>query len=255
MIVGILQARMSSTRLPGKVLLPLLGRPMLERQIERVRRSRRVDRLVIATTVDPTDDAIVSLASELAVECYRGSAEDVLDRYFQVAALLRPSHVVRLTADCPLADCRLIDRAVDFALTGGFDYASNTLRPTWPDGLDVEVITFAALETAWREARGPVEREHVTPFIVARPERFRHGSLEGDADLSAMRWTVDEPSDFEFVSRVYEALYPQDPAFTTEDIVVLLGQRLELMNINQGIERNEGLRLSIEKYARESSSE
>jgi spore coat polysaccharide biosynthesis protein SpsF len=255
MIVGILQARMSSTRLPGKVLLPLLGRPMMERQIERVRRSRRMDRLIVATTVDPADDAIVALAAELGVECCRGSVDDVLDRYFQAAALLRPSHVVRLTADCPLADWNLIDRAVDFALAGRFDYASNTLRPTWPDGLDVEVMTFSALETAWDEARSPVEREHVTPFIVACLERFRHGSLERDTDLSAMRWTVDEPSDFEFVSRVYEALYPGDPAFRTEDILELLRQRPELMTINQGFDRNEGLRLSIEKYARESSSE
>jgi spore coat polysaccharide biosynthesis protein SpsF len=255
MIVGIVQARMSSTRLPGKVLMPLVGRPMLARQIERLRRAQRIDPLIVATTVDPADEAIATLSSELSVESHRGSSEDVLDRYFKAALPHAPSHVVRLTADCPLTDWKLIDRTVDFALAGSFDYASNALRPTWPDGLDVEVMTFAALETAWREAADPVEREHVTPFLVRHPERFRLGSLEAEVDLSAMRWTVDEPRDFEFVSRIYEALYPVNPAFTTDDILAFLRQKPELLQINSGIERNEGLRLSIEKYMKGSSGE
>jgi spore coat polysaccharide biosynthesis protein SpsF len=220
---------------------------MLARQVERLKRARSIDRLVIATSVDPSDEPIAELASELGVESYRGSLEDVLDRYYEAAVPYRPSHVVRLTADCPLADWDVIDRSVQLALTGGYDYASNTLRPTWPDGLDVEVMTLAALESAWKEASNAVEREHVTPFIVARPERFRQGSLEGPTDLSGMRWTVDEPSDFEFVSRVYEALYPGDPAFTTDDILSLLREKPELAAINQGIGRNEGLQRSMKE--------
>jgi spore coat polysaccharide biosynthesis protein SpsF len=251
MIVGILQARMASTRLPGKVLMPLAGLPMLARQTERLQRAGRIDRLIVATTVNPQDDAIASLAAELGIDSFRGSEEDVLDRFFRAAAPHSPSHVVRLTADCPLADWTLIDRVVDFAMSGKFDYATNTLRPTWPDGLDVEVMTFAALEAAWRDAQSPVEREHVTQFLVKHPERFSQGSLEGDVDLSAMRWTVDEPRDYEFVSQIYDALYRHNPAFTTDDILELLRQRPELMEINSGIERNEGLRLSIEQYLKE----
>jgi spore coat polysaccharide biosynthesis protein SpsF len=255
MIVGILQARTSSSRLPGKVLMPLLGQPMLARQIERLQRAQRLDRLIVATTSEPADDAIVALSEQLGIESFRGSVEDVLDRFFRAASSYAPSHVVRLTADCPLADWELIDRLVESALAGGFDYASTALRPTWPDGLDAEIMTFAALETAWREARSPVEREHVTQFIVQHSERFTQGSLESEADLSAMRWTVDEPRDYEFVSRVYEALYPANPAFATDDIMQLLREKPEFLEINGGIERNEGLRLSIEKYMKESSSE
>jgi spore coat polysaccharide biosynthesis protein SpsF len=251
MIVGIVQARMNSTRLPGKVMLPILGSPMLARQLERLGRARHIDRLIVATTADPSDDPVAALAKDLSIGFYRGSIDDVLDRYFHAAAPHQPSHVVRLTADCPLADWELIDRTVQFALQGGFDYASNTLRPTWPDGLDVEVMTFAALDAAWREARSPVEREHVTPFLVARPERFPHGSLEHDVDLSALRWTVDEARDYEFVSEVYEALYPDKPAFTTEDILTLMRDRPELKQLNEGINRNEGLRRSMDAHMKE----
>lgn len=255
MILGIVQARMSSTRMPGKVLMPLGGQPMLARQIERLCRAARMDRLMIATTVQPDDEPVAALAVQLGVESYRGSSEDVLDRFFRAAEPRRPSHVVRLTADCPLADWRLIDRAIERALSGDFDYVSTALHQTWPDGLDAEVLTFAALEAAWTEARSPVEREHVTPFVINDPGRFSQCSVDSPIDLSAVRWTVDEPRDFELVSRVYDLLYPANPAFTTEDILALLSQKPELMKINQGIERNEGLRRSIERFMREFSSD
>lgn len=255
MILGFLQARTASSRLPGKVLLPLLGEPMLSRQIERLKRARSIDQLIVATSLDRADDEIAAVASEAGLGCYRGSAGDVLDRCYQVARESSPSYVVRLTADCPLADWDLIDRATGFAHEGRYDYVSTALRPTWPDGLDVEVVAYPALETAWREAQSPVEREHVTYFIRTRPERFYLGSVDNAFDLSAMRWTVDEPADFEFVRQVYEALYPTNPAFTTAEILKLLQKRPELMQINQGIDRNEGLRRSIEKYLKESAVE
>lgn len=239
MILGIVQARMSSTRLPGKVMMPVLGEPMLARQVERLKRARSIDRLIIATTTEPGDDPVASLAAGLGLETYRGSLADVLDRYYQAALRHRPSHVVRLTADCPLADWDVINQLVNFGVEGGFDYASNVLRPTWPDGLDAEIMTFQALETAWTEARAAVEREHVTPFIVTRPDRFRHGSLEAANDLSRMRWTVDRPEDFQFVSRVYEELHPRDAAFTTADVLDLLREKPEIAEINRGIARNE----------------
>ena len=228
---------------------------MLARQVERLERASSIDRLVIATTDDPSDDDIGSLASELGLEVYRGSTDDVLDRFYQAAAPLAPTHVVRLTADCPLADWQLIDRTVSTILSDDLDYVSTALRPTWPDGLDVEVMTFAALEAAWREARTPVEREHVTPFIISKSDRFRRASVDSPVDLSALRWTVDEERDFEFVTRVYEALYPSNPSFTTDDVLDLLRREPELMGLNEGIERNEGLKLSIEKFMKEFPSE
>ncbi len=241
MILGILQARTSSSRLPRKVMLPMAGAPMLARQIERLRRAERMDKLVLATSDRPEDDCVAELAEGAGIGSYRGSLDDVLDRYYQAAAPHAPSHVVRVTGDCPLADWEVVDRVIAHTLEGGYDYASNTLNPTWPDGLDVEVVTFAALETAWREATRQLEREHVMPFITSRPERFRLGSLEGERDLSGMRWTVDEPQDYEFVCRVYDALYERNPAFTTADVLALLEERPELTDLNTGFMRNEGL--------------
>lgn len=240
MILAILQARASSSRLPRKVLMPIAGAPMLARQIERLQRAERLDRLIVATSVRPDDDEVAALAETAGVACYRGSLDDVLDRYYRAAEPHQPSHVVRVTGDCPLADWTVIDRAVAFAIDGGFDYASNTINPTWPDGLDVEIVTFAALRAAWQESDSAFEREHVMPFITSRPDRFRLGSMENDTDLSDLRWTVDEPRDYEFVRQVYDALYPANPAFDTDDILALLAARPELGEVNADIQRNEG---------------
>jgi spore coat polysaccharide biosynthesis protein SpsF len=239
-IIAILQARMSSTRLPGKVLMPILGWPMLARQIERVARSRRIDRLVVATSDDAGDDPIAALADQVGVGCHRGSLSDVLDRFHGAAAAEGATHLVRLTGDCPLADWDVIDRCIDFARDGGYDYASNALRPTWPDGLDVEVVTVDALEAAWREAETRHDREHVMPFLTARPDRFRLGSFEQAEDHSALRWTVDEPRDIAFVDAVYRALYPANSAFTTADILALVARHPALGMTNAGIARNAG---------------
>ncbi len=239
-IVAILQARMSSSRLPGKVLAPILGRPMLARQIDRVRRSRSIDRLVVATS-DRADDApIAALCEREGVECFRGSLDDVLDRFYRCAVHHRANHVVRLTGDCPLADPDLIDALVDMYLGANVDYASNCRPPTLPDGLDAEVFGMQALEQAWREASDPFEREHVVPFIIRRPERFRVANWTWTEDLSAMRWTVDRPEDLEFVRRVFESLCPASPEFGFRDVLALIRAVPELGRINQGIQRNEG---------------
>jgi spore coat polysaccharide biosynthesis protein SpsF len=232
-------------------MLPLAGAPMLARHIERLLRTQRIDRLVLATSDRLEDDCVAELAESAGIDSYRGSLDNVLDRYYRAAQLHRPTHVVRVTGDCPLADWDVIDRCIDFTIAGHFDYGSNCLNPTWPDGLDVEVFTFTALETAWREAASELQREHVTPFINRQPDRFRLGSFENDRDLSDLRWTVDEPADYEFVSRVYEALYPANPAFTTNDILDLLRARPQLIEINAGIERNEGLRSAQEALLRD----
>ena len=247
MIVGILQARLSSSRLPGKVLKPILGEPMLARQIERLKRSRTLERLIVATSTEPEDEAVAEAARLCGIDAHCGALDDVLDRIYQAAAPHEPVLIVRLTGDCPLADWNIVDQVVDFARQGDFDYASNTLNPTWPDGLDVEVLKFNALECAWKEARLVTEREHVTPFLYNHPERFKLGNLENDRDLSGLRWTVDEPEDFDFVTQIYTALYPANSAFTSDDILTYLSENPEIVAINASIERNEGYAQALAK--------
>jgi len=249
MILAILQARVSSSRLPGKVLKPLLGRPVLDLQIERVLRARRIDKLVVATSTGEDDEAIASLCKDLGVVCFRGALEDVLDRFYQAAQQQHPTTVVRLTGDCPLTGPEVIDGCIDFFGAGQFDYVSNAIEPSFPDGLDVEVMRFDCLEQAWREARLPSEREHVTPFIHSHPERYRIGHFRNDRDLSHLRWTVDEPEDLELVRAIYEALYQDNPAFSTRDILALLESRPELAVLNTGHQRNAGLMKSQQQDA------
>jgi spore coat polysaccharide biosynthesis protein SpsF len=222
---------------------------MLAHQIMRLQRCKNFDGLIVATSSDPTDSTVEAIATSTGVACYRGSLNDVLDRIYRAALPYSPSHVVRLTGDCPLADPDIIDRVIDFTLRGEFDYGSNTLKPTWPDGLDVEVIAFTALDTAWREANSPLDREHVCPFITRSPDRFRLGNLENDEDLSGLRWTVDEERDFEFVRCVYEALYPTNPVFATPDIIAFLRASPEIVALNAGIERNHGFNEAMRKLS------
>lgn len=245
MILAILQARVSSSRLPGKVLKPILGKPMLIRQIERVRRARLIDRLLVATSHDASDDPIEKLCRENGITCFRGKLDDVLDRFYQAAKPLTPDHVVRLTGDCPLIDPYLIDQVITFHLQEEFDYTSNTVEPTFPDGLDVEVFRFSCLQQTWEKAKLPSQREHVTLFMYRHPERFRIGSFKKDTDLSSLRWTVDELLDFELMTQVYEALYPSDPEFTTEDILAFLGKNAWLKGMNTAYQRNAGLQKSL----------
>lgn len=244
-VVGVLQARVGSRRLPGKVLAEVVGRPLLALQLERLGRCRRLEALVVATSDHPDDDALEDLAARAGVACHRGSLDDVLDRVLRAAEAQRADHVVRLTGDCPLADPTLVDLVVERHLTAGNDYTSNALERTYPDGLDAEAVTLDVLRIAWAEAELASEREHVTPFVWARPDRFRLGSVRGAVDLSAHRWTVDEPRDLEFVRRVYEALYPTDRAFGTADVLALLERRPELCGWNAGIETNEGYARSL----------
>jgi spore coat polysaccharide biosynthesis protein SpsF len=245
MILGVLQARVSSTRLPGKVLKPILGKPMILRQVERLGRARRMDRLVVATSTDPADDALAETVTAAGLDVARGSLDDVLDRFIGAAAPHNPDWVVRLTGDCPLADPLLIDRIIEETVRQGADYGSNTLEPTFPDGLDAEVIRYDVLKAVARELRTTAEREHVTLSIYRQPERFRLHSVKGTPDRSLLRWTVDEPQDFALVERIYQELYPANPAFTTDDVLALLARRPDIAAINVGFQRNEGLAKSI----------
>jgi len=245
-VLAILQARVSSTRLPNKVLAPLLGQPMLARQIERLRRAKALDKLVVATSDDDSDAPLAAMCAEMAVPCYRGSLNDVLTRFHGAYVSYGPAdHIVRLTGDCPLADPVIIDRVVQHHLNSGADYTTNALQPTWPDGLDVEVMRADAFLRAVADASLPSEREHVTPYIHKNPSLFRIEHYKGETDLSALRWTVDEPADLQFVREVYAALYPANPAFATADILALLERCPDLSKINGNCMRNEGYAKSL----------
>lgn len=244
-MLAILQARCTSSRLPGKVLKPILGEPMIARHIERLHRSQRISQLLVATSDEASDDPLAKLCGELGIACFRGSLNDVLDRFYQAAKAFPSEHLLRLTGDCPLADPEVIDGCIDFHLAGNYDYSSNTLQETFPDGLDVEVFRASCLEEAWREARLPSEREHVTPFIHRRPERYRIGHYRQTHDLSGLRWTVDREEDFQLVETIYNTLYPTNPAFTTADVLALIHRHPELAQINANVTRNEGYHRSV----------
>jgi spore coat polysaccharide biosynthesis protein SpsF len=217
-ILAILQARMSSSRLPGKVLKDVLGAPMMARQIERLHNARLISDLCVATSNNPEDTAVADGAEDLGCLVFRGSLDDVLGRY--VGALDRhgADHVVRVTADCPLADWRVVDDVIRLHLDSGADYTSNTVERTYPKGLDVEIVKADLLRLAAIEGQDPYEREHVTPFFYRRPERFQIRQLTQSPDENLWRWTVDTPADFAFALSAYQALYPKNPAFLSEDI-------------------------------------
>ncbi len=245
---------MSSHRLKGKVLRPILGVPMLARQVERVRRARCLDDLLVATSCGSEDNVIAELCAGLGIGCHRGSLDDVLDRFYAAAKAAEADHVVRLTGDCPLIDPEIIDAVIALHLEGGFDYTSNAHPPTYPDGLDVEVMRFACLEQAWRQADLPSEREHVTPYLYDRG-LFRLGNLSHTSDLSELRWTVDEVEDLIFVEAIYGALQARTPEFGLAEVLAILHRRPELNDINRNFQRDEGYRRSVAADPRPGATE
>ena len=249
MIGAVIQARMGSSRLPNKVLREVLGRPLLAYLIERLKASHRLERIIVATTTRPEDGAIASVARQLEVPCVRGSEHDVLDRYAQAAHEHRLTHVVRVTADCPLLDPEVLDLVVGryLDLLPDIDYVSNTRPATYPDGLDVEVFSAACLARLHADAKQRYQREHVTTMVVEYPERFRCQNVAHAGDLSRHRWTVDTEEDFQLVRAIIEGLYPSTPIFLMADVLRLLEQRPELLALNRHILRNEGFVQSLER--------
>lgn len=239
MVVIIVQARMRSTRLPGKVLKPIAGRPMLSYQVERLARVRRVDRIVVATTVRDVDTEIVQFCGEQQIPCVRGSEDDVLSRFCAAAQAHQASIIVRVTADCPLIEPELIDTAIEMFVDSAsrYDCVSNMIEPSWPYGMAVEVVSAAALNEANAESVDPAEREHVTPFIYWRPQRYRIGSLTRQPDLSQHRWTVDTEEDFELVSRIISTLYPRQARFGIGDVLALLAENPSWSQLNAHIQQ------------------
>lgn len=229
MILAILQARMSSNRLPGKVLRPILGQPMILRQIERLRRARSIDRLLVATSVEADDDPLAAAVEADGVTVFRGPLDDVLGRFIGALDAYPADHIVRLTGDCPLADPAVIDAVIARHLETGADYTNNLeAGAAYPKGLDAEVVTADALRRA-ASGQSPEEREHVTWGIRHDPVGFRHAALRAPGDWGAVRWTVDRPDDFEFVTAVYEALYPEKAEFSSDDIRRFVATRPDLV--------------------------
>jgi spore coat polysaccharide biosynthesis protein SpsF len=237
----IVQARMTSTRLPGKVLMEVRGKSLLEYQIERLRQVRLADELVIATTTNDTDQPIVELCERLGAAYYRGSEEDVLSRYYEAATQSGADVVVRVTSDCPLIDPGVMDEVIALYINNRdkYDYVSNTLERTYPRGLDTEVFSMAALEKAYNEAREQPEREHVTLFIYRRPEQFPLANSSSATDYSYHRWTVDTPEDFALIKRIFMGLYPVNSRFTWLEVLDLLNENPEWVEINAGVKQKE----------------
>ena len=230
-VVATIEARMTSSRCPGKVLRPLFGEPMLARIVERVRRARSVDEVVVATTVNATDDPIAHLAKTLHVACFRGSEEDVLGRVLGAARSVSADTIVEITGDCPLADAEVIDRLVGRFREGGADYVANILKRTYPAGIDTQVFATEVLARADDLGKDAAHREHVSLFIYQHPELFRLANVEsGLHDRYADLWfTVDYPAEVENVSKIYEALSPGNPAFALADVLHFLDEHPELL--------------------------
>ncbi len=239
-IIAIIQARMSSIRLPGKVLAQIAGHPMLWHVVNRVRMARSLDQVVVATSNGVSDHPIADFCARNHIDFYRGSEEDVLDRYHQCARHFTGSTIVRITADCPLVDPEVVDRVVGAYQDGPYDYVTNIFPRTYPEGQDVEVISFSALERTRLEAQDPYDREHVTPYLRKHPKLFRIGNVQHPVDLSGMHWSVDHPEDMKFVRAVYDHMKVTD--FCLGEVLDLLKKHPELIQINSGIEQTQFIR-------------
>ncbi len=236
--VAIIQARMGSSRLPGKVLKDIGGKPMLLWAVERARRATRVDAVGVATTDDPADDPIAALCTAHEIPVFRGSVFDVLDRFYRAAQAFRADVVVRVTGDCPLIDPGVMDETIAAFFESGVDFAANRLPPPWkrtyPIGLDTEVCSFAGLERAWREAAEPYEREHVMPYFYDQDGRFRVRVVDHDPDYGALRWTVDTPADLELLRQIVERFEGRED-FSWLEVLELVQREPELTRINADV--------------------
>lgn len=238
-IVAIIQARMTSTRLPGKVMKKVLNKTLLEHQLERVSRSRLIDEIVVATTINETDDVIVDLCKNLNYSFYRGSENNVLSRYYEAATHSKADVIVRLTSDCPLIDPEVIDQVIELfkKKQDNIDYASNTLSRSYPRGMDTEVMSKEALYKTYVNAQDCSAKEHVTSYIYSNPEEFELANLECVPNLSDHRWTVDTEEDFELIKRMIENLYPVKEEFTLQDCVNLMQEKPHWMLLNSHVEQ------------------
>lgn len=237
-VVAIIQARMGSTRLPGKVLKEAAGKPLLWHLINRLQKCELLDEIVVATTTDESDLKIIEFCKQNTINYFAGSENDVLDRYYQAAKSFSADSIVRITADCPVIDPHIVDEVINEYLEKGYDVCG--LSGEFPDGLDVTVFSFETLEDTWINAKLPSEREHVGPYMLKHPEKFKLGEYVKFDNLGHHRWTVDEEKDLQLIREIFSRLYESGKIFLTEDILNLLEREPELSKINEGIVRNEG---------------
>ena len=234
-IVTVIQARTGSSRLPGKVLKPIMGKPLLLHMFERVNSAALKGTIVVATTTEGGDDSIEKLCADNHILCYRGSRDDLLDRHYKAALWQQADAVVKIPSDCPLIDPKVIDKVLAYFLENDFDFVSNMHPASYPDGNDVEVMTIKTIEKAWREASKPLEREHTTPYIWEHSDKFKIGNIAWETGLDysmSHRWTLDYPEDFDFIKIVYEQLYPSNPRFGLQDILDLTRLTPSIFSIN-----------------------
>lgn len=236
-IVTIIQARMGSSRLPGKILFPLAGKPLLVRIVERVRVSKLAGEIIVATTNDPSDDIITNICKKDNIHFYRGDSNNLLDRHYKASIDRKPDIIVKIPSDCPLIDHAVIDKVLEYFISNYeiYDYVSNLHPATYPDGNDVEAMSFKSLTSAWQHAGRQFELEHTTPYIWENPDKFRIGNVmwESGKDYSmSHRFTIDYQDDYNFINSIYDELFPINPLFSLDDILSLLENKPELMKIN-----------------------
>jgi|TARA_Y100000310_G_scaffold93927_1_gene91508 spore coat polysaccharide biosynthesis protein SpsF len=248
MIAGIIAARMSSSRLPGKVLLKICGKTALELMIERVKRSKTIDKIIIATSTNKQDDFIEKICKEIEIECIRGPEEDLLSRYKIVSDKIKPCIIVKMGADSILIDPLVIDHVVNTFLNGDYDYVSNYGIPkTYPEGCTVDVYTSDTLNEVFQEAKKPSEREHISPFMWNKPEKYRFFRVDYKKDLSNYRLSLDYYEDFLVIKSIFESLYPKNPNFTLEDVIAWLDSNPGIAKLNSHISPSEGILKSFEE--------
>lgn len=238
-IIATIEARMTSTRLPGKVLKPITGRPVLELLIERLQRAKYLDEIVVATTINDTDEPIIDLCERLNIKYFRGSEEDVLKRVLDAAKSVSADLIVEITGDCPFVDPDIVDEYIQVFLNGEYDYVSNTIRRSFPIGFDVQVFPVSVLEKVNALTFDPVDHEHVSIYIYEHPERYRLKNMEADEDMfwPNLGVTLDTQEDYELIRSIFEELYPQNNAFSALDVIKLLRGKPELISINRHIKR------------------
>ena len=249
-LVAIIQARMGSTRLPGKVLKPIVGKPVLWHIVNRLRSVIKINEVVVATSDRAKDDQIEKFCAFENIKCFRGSENDVLDRFYKAAVFVDATTVIRITGDCPLIDPSLINCLIDYFFNNKFEYcgiatgagvAIDGFEGRYPDGLDTEIFTMKTLKVAWLESKGPLYREHVTPFIWKQPERFKLGTFKSeDKDYSDLRWTLDNEEDYHLIKWIYEKMFPSNPSFTMYDVLRLLSEHPEKFEENRHFIGKEG---------------
>lgn len=241
----LIQARCGSSRLPNKIMKKIAGKTDLQWVIERVKRCKRIDEVMVITSIEKNNLPLIHLCTELGIRVFVGSENDVLDRYYQAAKLLQPEYVIRITADCPMFDWNYLDMAIE-QMSEETDYLAE-FTESFPDGLDIEIMRYSALKCSWQEAVLASEREHVTQYIRKHPEKFVHQNLECPIkNIGNKRWTLDEKEDFEMISLVYNHFISEGKEdFTTQDIIDFLEMHPEIENINKKFARNEGLAKSL----------